>query len=202
MKVSFHDDPLWTFDKKLLQRPATRQFVEFPPAVAATVTIACNLGRGDIGGEAGVIRSADAMPEGSFGVATLDGFVPAHHPLRARRVPMSTPSMAMNRRSKVTLAGNRRDASAPEDQGRALSTGRCHGGTGKTDATMDALAHRGKPQTMPPLAGPFSVAHFVDSVLPLRYLYSCRRIRVLTNVTCARFFGCRLTIEPAFRVSV
>jgi hypothetical protein len=165
--VSFHDDFLWTFDKKLLQRLATRQSVENSPVVAATMPIACSLGRGGIGGEAAMTRSADAMQEGAFTVAKLDGFVPAHHPLRAIRVPMSTPSMAMNRRSNVILAGNGRDAFAPEEPGRALSTAQRHSMcTANAVHTPDAITRYSKHQVIPHFIACIFGANSITSLMP------------------------------------
>jgi len=43
-----------------------------------------------------MVRSADAMQESAFTVTKPDGFVPAHHPLRAIRVLMNKAPTAMN----------------------------------------------------------------------------------------------------------
>ena len=86
-----------------------------------------------------MIRNADAMQESAFTVTKPDGFVPAHHPLWAIRVPMNKAPTAMNRWSSAILAGSGRDALAPENPGRALSTGWHHVGTGKTHETTHAI---------------------------------------------------------------
>jgi hypothetical protein len=143
------------------------------------------MGPGDIGDEAGVIRNADAMPESAFTLTRPDGFVPAHHRLRAIRVPMNKAPMAMNRRSSAILIGRGRDAFAPENPGRALSTGWHDVGTGKIHETTHAITRCSKQKPTLDLATSMSVANSVSSLMPLRYIYSCQGIRVLTNVSCA-----------------
>ena len=134
-----------------------------------------------------MIRNADAMQESAFTVTKPDGFVPAHHPLWAIRVPMNKAPTAMNRWSSAILAGSGRDALAPENPGRALSTGWQHVGTGKTHETTHAITAGSKHEVTLHLAASMSVANSVNPHLPLRYIYSCRGIRVLTNITCAQY---------------
>lgn len=60
-------------------------------------------------------------------------------------------------------------------------------GTGKTHETTAAVTRCSKHQVVPHLVASISLANSVNSLVPLGYLYSCRGMRVLTNITCARY---------------
>jgi hypothetical protein len=168
---------------KLLQRLAIRPAVEIPPAIAATVPIVSGMAPVDIGDQAGLIRNAGAMQESAFPVTKPDGFVPAHHRLRAIRVPINKAPMALNRQSSANLAGSGHDAFAPENPGRGYSTGWLHGGTGKIHETTDTITPCSKHEVTLHLPASMSVANSVNSLMSLRYIYSCWGIRVLTNIS-------------------